>query len=634
LDRGRVPEGTQVKTRWEGADGSTIDALARTPLDAAVPETFLKLAVKLGESMDSDHVATICLAHWPGHVSPWYQDLRRVARYTSALGKFVDVEKYFQTTESPGHHDRFTADRYRAPHLALAVERRQTDPLSTTMRYWRRRTAWEAVQAMHLLACAISGDGTPLSSELPDEIDALAESDDTGGAALDRRLDDALQRAQRRLVDCLPRRKEASEPGYLVLNPSARVRRIGLDLPRLNRLPTVERPVYAAAHTNESKVVVADVPAMGFAWIGPGASKTPREKRQAPVMAEECLLRNDLFEVLINPTTGGLQSIHEYRARGNRMSQQLAYRFGSSEKGRRSDSEDSDEPSEYSTMAADSVETTIATEALGEIVARGRLLDGRDATLATFRQTYRLWRGSRVLLIDVELEPIQEPRHEAWSSYYAARFAWGDETASLWRGVHQARQAAESKRFEAPHYIEIESTPELPAVVERFRGTPPTRRTIILTGGLPYHRRSDDRMLDTLLIVRGERQRKFRLGVGIDLTHPIHDAMQLLAPDTLAFERAPPATGDSGWLLHIDAKNVVATSWEPLFEQGSITGFRARLLETAGRPARFALSCFRDLGSARQLDFQGQPLAECQVTEGKVQLEMSAGEWTEVEARW
>ncbi len=634
LDRGRVPEGTQVKTRWEGTDGTAIDALARTPLDAAVPETFLKLAVKLGESMDSDHVATICLAHWPGHVSPWYHDLRRVARYTSALGKFVDVETYFQTTESPGHHDRFAADQYRTPHLSLAVERRQADPLSTPMRYWRRRAAWEAAQAMHLLACVISGDGTPLSSDLPGEIDALAESDETGGAALDRRLDEALQQAQRRLVDCLPRRKEAGEPGYLILNPLARVRRIGLELPQLNRLPSLERPVYAAAHTSESKVVVADVPAMGFTWIGPGTSKATREKRPATVMAEECLLRNDLFEVLINATTGGLQSIHEYRARGNRISQQLAYRFGSSAKGRRPDADESDEPSEYSTMAADAVETTIATEAMGEIVARGRLLDGEDQTLATFRQTYRLWRGSRVLLIDMELEPKQEPRHEAWNSYYAARFAWSDEAASLWRGVHQTRQAAESKRFEAPHYIEIESTPELPAVVERFRGTPATQRTTILTGGLPFHRRSDDRMLDCLLIVRGERQRKFRLGVGIDLTHPIHDAVQLLAPDTFSFENAPPATGDSGWLLHIDARNVVATSWEPLIEQGSVTGFRVRLLEAEGRPARFTLSCFRDLASARQLDFQGQPLAECQVAEGKVQLEMSAGEWTEVEARW
>ena len=102
---------------------SAIDAIGRLPLDALAPETFLALASKLGETMDMDHVATICLAHWPGQVSPWYHDLRRVARYGTMLGKFVTVDEYFRDTDYPGQTERFQADQYRSPYLPQAVHR-------------------------------------------------------------------------------------------------------------------------------------------------------------------------------------------------------------------------------------------------------------------------------------------------------------------------------------------------------------------------------------------------------------------------------------------------------------------------------------------------------------------------------
>ena len=46
------------------------------------------------------------------------------------------------------------------------------------------------------------------------------------------------------------------------------------------------------------------------------------------------------------------------------------------------------------------VELTCAGSPLGEIVTRGRLVDPEGKRLAGFRQTYQLWRGSPVLLID------------------------------------------------------------------------------------------------------------------------------------------------------------------------------------------------------------------------------------------
>ena len=58
-------------------------------------------------------------------------------------------------------------------------------------------------------------------------------------------------------------------------------------------------------------------------------------------------------------------------------------------------------------------------------------------------------------------------------------------------------------------------------------------KVAILTGGLPYHRdaRAAARW-DSLLIVRGESQRRFRLGIGVELAHPVHrgDGFTFAAP--------------------------------------------------------------------------------------------------------
>jgi alpha-mannosidase len=269
-------------------------------------------------------------------------------------------------------------------------------------------------------------------------------------------------------------------------------------------------------------------------------------------------------------------------------------------------------------MTADSINITSASETLGEIAVRGRLLDRQGKTLADFQQTYRLWRGSRVLLLDIEIEPHEEPHADPWNSYIASRFAWADESAEMWRSLHQMRHAVTQNRFEAPHYIEI------------VHGQ---CRMSILTGGLPFHRRVGLRMLDSLLVVRGERQRRFRFGIGIGLSHPLHEAMSLMAPPPMLHQvAASPAPSASSWLFHIDGKNVVATHWEPLSEENRVHGFRARLLETAGRPARLTLSSFRPVASARQMNFLNEPLSDCQIDQGKIRLELSAHEWVEVQA--
>ena len=138
LDDGNFPEGSQVKTRWEGLDGTAFDALARAPLNASEPGTFLGLALKLGESMDMDHVATVSLAHWPGQASPWYEDLRPSANTQRPSGHSSRSNEFFATRIFLGHLDRFTADKYVSPYLKQAIIRKEVDPISSVQRDSRK----------------------------------------------------------------------------------------------------------------------------------------------------------------------------------------------------------------------------------------------------------------------------------------------------------------------------------------------------------------------------------------------------------------------------------------------------------------------------------------------------------------
>ena len=613
LDDGSFPESSQSKTRWEGIDGTFIESYARAPRDASRPGTFLNYSIRLGESMDMDQVATVCLAHWPGQVPNWLDDLRRIARYAPVLGKFVTLREYLDITEYHGHQDGFSADQYRAPYLKQAIIRGEANPISDGIEHYHRRAAGAMSHTLETLASLVSGN---LPSEASDPL-----PEDVAAPEGDAATDDRLANATARLAACLPRAASATTQGYLIFNPCSFSRRAGIVLPAMETLPSPEKPIYSTSAAAQGAEVVVELPPTGFAWVEPGNSVARRRSRRAEKpLAAENLLRNEFMEVHFNDVTGSLDSLYDYHTRGNRLSQQLAMRLGSGSESNRANSQDQDDAAIYSVMAADGVDVVSATPTKGEICSRGRLLNQEGKLLAKFAQTYRLWRGLRVLEIDIELDIREEPRADPRNSYYACRFAWADPGAELSRNVGFSRQACSTRHFEAPMFVELDM---------------PQTRTAILTGGIAYHRRAGSRMLDSLLVVRGETRRRFQLGIGLDLDQPLQSALGMLAPPAVsALTNGPPAASASSWLFHLDCKNVVVTHWEPQVDASRVTGFRVRLHEIAGRPAELALSSFRSVQSARRVDWQGETLDDAEVNGEKIRLRLAPHEWTEVVADW
>jgi alpha-mannosidase len=254
---------------------------------------------------------------------------------------------------------------------------------------------------------------------------------------------------------------------------------------------------------------------------------------------------------------------------------------------------------------------------VGRVVSRGRLVDRRGKRIARFTQTMIARRGSPVLELEIELELKRLPEPEPWKSYYAVRLAWSDETIDLLQGVGLSGQPSEGKYLEAPHFLEIRS---------------PKTRLAVLSAGLPYHRRFGFRKLDTLLVVHGETARKFRLGIGVDVKYPAVAALNCIAQPSELYCRPSVAGAPWGWLFHLDARNVLATHWEPVCADGRVTGFRVRLLETEGRTCELALRSFRTLASAQKVDFLGQSQSELPVDGDRVTIDLAPRQWTQVEA--
>ncbi len=582
LDGGHVPQTGQSKIRWEGCDTSTIDALVQMPLDVSEAAGYLRLMRHMSENMGMDYVATQCFARWPGQRSAWFDDLRRIARYGSVLGKFSTVDAYFSDTDMPGEQTKFDADEYRSEYLEQRVKR---------------------------------GDVNPIS-QIANRQCELAASDSQ------RRLDAMLMlyAGKKNVEDTTA---DDPSPGEVlsVANPGSRVETMLVDVAPLGDLPARGDGVLAADEQQAGKLVAVRVPLCGFAHLVAGDASANRADK---MLAEERTLRNDHMEVVIDEYTGAIAAIHDYRTRGNRLSQQLAFRFAKSQRPPNESLKIGTDAAHYSVMAADSVEVTENGAVFAEITSSGRLLELDGTVVARFVQRAQLWRGSRTLHLDVEIEPLREPDADPWASYYALRFAWPDAAADIRRSVNMASFVADRQRIESPWFVELCS---------------PKWRTGIFCGGNPYHRRTGMRMLDSLLIVRGETQRRFRFGIGIDEPLPLPAAMTVLEANSAEHTPLTPAVRCTAGnrrhstesMLQISLKNLLITNVDPVVEKQRVVGCRARLLETEGRAGQAQVQFSRPIVQATKLDLGGEKIAAIEPREGCAPLEVGAHEWVQLE---
>jgi alpha-mannosidase len=641
LDEGRFPLPPQSKRLWEAADGSSLEALTRPPVSAERACEGLRLPERIARSMKEDHVATIPLAHWPDEAAGWYEDLRRVERYSPVFGRWTTAADYFHLSDRPWDTLRPAVDDYQSPYLAQAVRRGAHRPVSHLIQYARLRGQFDTlvwIDALVRVLERISAAAAPSTSETPAAAEALVTAEpgalnleESPYAKLEHQLEtgefestesaitEQLQTCIGSLKSGLRGGSDRHHAGYLILNPLGWSRRTVVELPDAPLNLPWTGALRASQLTDVGVMAVVDLPADGFVWIDLEAQAAEFPGAGGPVRVEGSVYANGRIEVEIDSTTGGLRSVRREGDPAPRLAQQLVV-LGLQGPGGEGVA---------SRMIGEGHEIEYAGPALAQGVSRGKIVrgDSTGATLARFEQRIRLWHGQgtfelELRLLDLESLHADEEMSTAgnpWASALACRWAWSDADAELRCSSLLGLEKTGGPHLETSEAIEIAS-----------RG----QRTHLLVDGLPYHRRHGPRMLDTLLIPLGECERAFRLRVSLDTESAAAAVMEARQPAVVvATDSGCPRSGASGWFFRLDQKGVAMTraQFAEYTNDGRGWGFVFHLLETANRATRCRLRLFRDPASARLTDFQGDHIVDLEVEGDAVLVDLTPRELARIE---
>ncbi len=616
LDDGIYPDAEHSRLRWQGCDESIIEAFSRIPLAADSAATYLRFPVRMAESMDHDHVAAVCFARWPEVKSPFLEDLRRSQKYAPVLGKFVTFEQLFAANGTPGRITQHPAGSYFTPFLLQHVARRDPDPVSRYADHTLRRLRFDAANWCRSLTAVLTG--SPVETDELTAAESLLETAgpdrtvDVNVSAVDEQLQEWESTWSRRLGQILLGNARESKRGLLVINPLRFARRISLPWPQDAALPEVAGCVKAVDPGSEAAAadVTVDVPGCGFVWLSTQAPRItalaagrPASSRNQPP-AEAGILRNERFEVAFNELTGGIAQVRHPRKRENRFSQLVSYRFPR-ERQIPGDTDQEPTKSQYAETRCLSLQPIRTAGATLEMESTGELVDQLTGScLARFRQRTRIHRHRPVVDFDIEFTDVQLPEKDPWNQYFCVRFAWDSSSAAVTRSWLDGAQPMGGDRMETTHYIEVADEAE---------------RLTIIPHGLPFHRKSGVRMLDSILMVAGETRRQFQFSVAVDHSFPLEAAWDAtLPPIVVPTETGFPQASTSGWLLHQDARNVQILRLTDLLSPpendagpkpppGS-GGFAVRLLETEGHGRSVRLQTYRAPIFARKRDLCGASL--------------------------
>jgi len=644
LDDGIYPDAEQSKVQWEGCDGTVIHAMTRIPLAADSALSYLRFCLRMAESMEEDQIAAITFARWPEVESPWLGDLRIIDTYAPVLGRFVSFDDFIDQTETPGRLSNYQEREYLSPFLVQAVAREEPDPVSRFVRHYRRRFQFDAFAWLRSAAEAVQGRAISPTRDMAE----LVETNGPDQLECDPSVDERLRQFQDQAIQDFSQmtlQQSTDQVGRLVLNPLSFKRRVVVEIDGDEGFPVSAGDVKAVQQRADKHLALVEVPPCGFTWFALSGTPPESSADKSPATVHDQILRNEFFEVHINDKTGGIQQIKEYGRKPNRLSQQLAFRFPAERVVAPEREGVPAQKSMYSQMRCESIQVTCAGPGMGEICTQGTIVDQVQGTrLAGFQQTVRVWRGQPFLELQIQLDVESAPDGSPWATYFASRFAWNDSTAALTRSVLEGAHGVGGERFESPHFLELASDEQ---------------RTTIFGRGLPFYRKTGDRMVDAILVTGQERCRTFDFVIGIDRQFPMQSAFEALTPAiSVPTQRQKPQEPNSGWLFQVRESNVLLTQILPccaetLRQESSSTAasaaaepecpdgaavddvpayaLRVRLLETEGQNRRVHLSCFRVPVLARQRDLQGRILSELAIEDGQVVLEMTAFEIADVE---
>lgn len=634
LDGGKFPLSSSCNIRWTGDDEQSILAIGDVPLSAADAGAFLGLGVKLGEQIDSAHVAAAVFVHWPDRTCESFEDLVRISKYGALFGQFVTLDDYFGSVYDPGYGDTFASEEYKPPYFKQSLEHDSRKPISAFTNYFQRFEVLTSLRSLLVQAChwrdleaAVAQDIEIRINGLQSKIETAIDQEDSRDKETADSLDTEIQELQLELKSLLEGSKQNSSDceQMEVLNTLGcrrlvEIKTNGAKVGTLKKSP----PVYVCDSSESGAHWMVELPSMGSVSLDDASISTKDLLRSDPLIGEENTLRNEFFELSVDGETGGIRSIQLYKNRVNLISQQLAVRLPGV-----SSNPHGGGKARYTRMSADEINLTMESRIAGTLTSRGTLFDN-ETKIADYWQKVRVARGQRVVEVVGEINPIAK-FSKSINNYACSRLAWKSEASRLVANAGEIRQDIYTDWFHATQYIEVVQD---------------DGRLTMLTGGLPYHRRASRRFVDSVLIAGNEQQQQFAFGLGVNLDYPLAAARSRMTPPCVlkSSQAASSNMNESSWLFHFNRRNVVATWWSPIFKEtpgqlssGEWVGVKLRMRETEGRNGALTVRCPRSIATAERIKFSGESVQSLGLEEGNDSIftvEFGRNDYFEVLIRW
>lgn len=640
LGKGEFPRSANGVIRWTGLDQESILAIGDVPINATDSGAFLGLGVRLGEMIDSAHMASAVFVRWPSKSCESFEDLKRISLYTPLFGSFVGFNDFFESVYDPGYGETFASDEYKSTYLSQAIKSQQPNPISRFTKFHQRAAKIESCRrlvcyALTILDANAADDSNSLVADAREFIaNALkfqteAESMTTGDEEFDEScLDELVEQSRNLYRRSLNQAHDASQTpvnSFELVNLHSSKQTIPFRFDATSQTPLgsiktgtdqTNVPIRLAIQSAQDCHWIVEVPAVGGLHVNPKSVERKNQFASSPPVIDGNRLQNEHLIATLDESTGGIRSVNFHNARLNLFTQQLAMRIPAE-----TQSTATKVSAHYSTMKADSIQVDTQSPITGSLRSTGKLFDGETA-VCKFVQTVSIARAIPRLSFEIELTPLVDFRLNP-NHYICSRLAWKDESAKIVANSIDGVQPVTRDWFHATRFVTVgdDSTFSM------------------LTGGLPFHRRSNRRMLDSVLMTAGETHCHFKFAIDVNQRFAMSAAEgRLIAPIVLANkgqENSPAAPNDSSnkskWLLHFDCKNVLATNIEPLFQGEQFNGIQLRLRETEGRKARLKIRCRRPVVAADQVKLDGSLQESLDVgDQGVIPIELESFAHTQI----
>lgn len=554
-----------------GSDSNGIDALTAKPIDASSDAAFLAIGPQLGTSIDGGEIATALMVHWPGQGCDSFHDLRRIASWSLVLGRFWKIDDYFSLGEPAYHAAKW-------PPIGSSTLPGNDGPLN------------DSANPITRSADAFRQTATERQARLTDAIADLIDGSKIDGSEIDN--DPSPTRIAKSVGldatdtsgQCKLLINSLSIPSRLTANTSV--------------APVPSDHVYSSGRDTddvgqESFRSQVDVPAMGYALVGPHSSNHATSSKtntktsvgrlggwmrnrllgRGRGIADGMRLQNEFMEVAISDKFAGIAGVYSGAARGNRFSMRLVAK--------------SESIAGDSEIRCDRVRVLHSSPTNGQIEATGRLFLG-DTEMASFANRFSLDSGSRLVHVDVDLtlNPSVQFSEDVWRECIASRVAVPEEASICRALIRDKVHRTQRRKMLAPLGLVVDEA---------------DRQTLITSDGYPLHQRLGERFYDTLLMVRGQANHRFRLRYGFDVTQPVATAWSGLVPTTQTSVAANFALPATGWFASVAPRDVVVSDMAVRKSTDGKLELDIELIATRGKTCTAKLQFFRDPTSARSV---------------------------------